>query len=80
MVVPAVTAAVGLAAGALARPAVAKRLRPTRKVMGVSMPSAGPDLTKLSKQVGKAAKQFGRLASEVNQARTQAEKVGKALS
>ncbi len=58
---------------------MARKLNPPRKVMGIRLPSTG-DVGQLSKQVGEAGKQLGRLASEVNAARAQAQKIGKALS
>jgi hypothetical protein len=49
-------------------------------LLGVSLPDVGDGMQNLGRHVGDAARQFGRLASEVHAAREQVEKVGKALS
>jgi hypothetical protein len=49
-------------------------------VLGVRVPGTGRGLDGLAKQVGKAGKQFGDLASEVHEARKKAQEVSKALS
>jgi Pyruvate/2-oxoacid:ferredoxin oxidoreductase gamma subunit len=52
-----------------------------KKVLGVKIPgTGGSGFDGLADNVGNAAKQLGKLASEVREARQRAEKVGKALS
>jgi hypothetical protein len=51
-------------------------LKRRRKVLGIPLPKPNG----LSKQVGEAARQFGKLASEVRATREKAEEVGKAIS
>ena len=81
-VVPFVTAAAGAAAGVVGGLLVGRKsANARRKVLGVPIPGTGSGgFDGLSKNVGEAAKQFGRLAGEVREARQRAEKVGKALS
>ena len=78
--VPMATGAIGGAAGLVGGALFARRARSQRRrVLGIPMPGTG-GVDGLAKQVGEAAKQFGRLAGEVHEARERAEKVGKALS
>src|SRR5438270_3059699 len=80
LVVPMATGAIGGAAGLVGGALFARRARSQRRrVLGIPMPGTG-GVDGLAKQVGEAAKQFGRLAGEVHEARERAEKVGKALS
>ena len=51
-----------------------------RKVLGIPVPGTGKGLSALSKQVGEAGKQLGKLANEVRMTREKAEEVGKAIS
>jgi hypothetical protein len=77
-VIPVVTAAAGAAAGV-----VFGRLKGNRpkKVLGMKVPGTGGNgLGGLAKEVRKAGKQFGNLASEVQTTRKKAEDIGKALS
>ncbi len=87
---PIATAVTGAAVGVLGG-AVLNRRQPKRKFLGIPLPAKranpeklareiGANTGKLARQVGEAAAQFGRLASEVQAAREQAAKVGKALS
>ena len=64
-----------------------KYARKPKKVLGVKVPGTGSGLDGLTKQVGKAAKQFkkangqlGELTSEVRSAKEKAEQVGKIIS
>jgi hypothetical protein len=71
------TAAAGVAGGiVLAR----TKLRQQRKVLGVPLPGPKGDLSELTKQVGEAGRQFGKLASEVRAAREKAEQISRAIS
>jgi hypothetical protein len=79
-----VTAAAGLVGGVVLG---SKLSRKPKKVLGVPVPGTGKGLDGLTKQVGKAAKQFknaskqiGDLTDEVRSAREKAEEVGKAIS
>lgn len=76
--VPVVTAALGVAGGALlGRQALQRR----RKVLGVPVPNAPKvDLAGVAQQVGEAGRQFARLAGEVRAVRDKAEQIGRALS
>jgi hypothetical protein len=76
--VPVATATIGVAAGALGGMAVARRRRV--KVLGIPLPGTRNGLTGISKEIGKAGKQLGKLASEVRATREKAGEVGKALS
>ena len=74
-------AAAGIAGGVLlGRTAGAKK---PRKILGVKLPAPHKaDLSGLSdvaKSVNEAGRQFGKLASEVREARRKAEEIGKAL-
>ena len=81
VVKPVVTAALAAAAGVVGG-VVLDRTKLTRKkrVFGVPVPGTGRGLNGLAHQVGEAGKQFGKLASEVREAREKAERVGRALS
>jgi hypothetical protein len=73
MVVPAATAVAGVVGGVL----LGRRSRKPKKVLGVSIPGTGNGL---AKEVRKAGKQFGTLATEVRQTRRKAQDIGRALS
>jgi hypothetical protein len=80
-VMPVVTAVAGAAAGVAGGVLLGRKSKPKRKVLGVSIPGTGAGgLDGLANQVGEAAKQFGKLAGEVRDARERAEKIGKALT
>ena len=51
-------------------------LKRQRKVLGIPVPKTNG----LSKQIGEAGKQLGKLANEVRATREKAEEVGKAIS
>jgi hypothetical protein len=51
-----------------------------KRVMGIKVPGSGKGLDGFTRQVGEAGKAFGKLATEVKEARERAEQVGKALS
>jgi Na+/glutamate symporter len=74
------SAAVGTAAGVVGGALLGRRLRSRRKVLGIPVPTTRGGFDGLAGQVGKAAKELGRLASQVQATRETAEKVGKALS
>ena len=75
------TAVVGAAAGVVGGVILGRKGKAPKKVLGLKLPgSGGGGLDGLAKNMGNAANQFGRLASEVKEARERAEKVGKALS
>jgi hypothetical protein len=77
-VVPVATAVVGAVAGMLAGQ---RRRKQRRKVLGVPIPGTGRGgLDGLTRSVGEAGKQLGRLADEVRTGREKAEEIGKALS
>ena len=77
VVVPMASAAAGVAGGVvLGRTA----LQRNRKVLGIPVPGMKVDLSDMSKQIGEAGRQFGKLASEVRAAREKAEKISKAIS
>jgi hypothetical protein len=79
--VPILTAAAGAAAGAIGGAVLGRKRKAARKVLGVPIPGTdGGGVDGLAKNVGEVAKQFGRLAREIREARERAEKVGKALS
>lgn len=74
---PVVSAAAGVAGGVvLGRTA----LQRNRKVLGIPMPGSKVDLSDVTKQIGEAGRQFGKLAGEVRAAREKAEKVSRAIS
>ena len=75
--IPAVTGALGVAGGVLLGRTTLKK---NRKVLGVPIPGVKIDMADMSKQIGEASKQFGRLANEVKTARERAEKIGKAIT
>jgi hypothetical protein len=69
------------AAGAIGGIVLGKRaLRPRRKVLGIPVARDGIGLRPLAHEVRKAGKQIERIADQVGKARSQAQKVGKALS
>ena len=73
---PVASAAVGVIGGvALGRLGRKRR----RKVLGIPLPRTN-GFGGLSKQIGEAGKQFGKLATEVRVTREKAEEVGKAIS
>lgn len=77
MVLPMASAAAGVAGGVvLGRTA----LQRNRKILGIPVPGSKVDLSDMSKQIGEAGRQFGKLAGEVRAAREKAEKISKALS
>jgi hypothetical protein len=81
VVVPVATAAVGAAAGVVGGFVFGRRRGHAKKVLGVRIPgTGGRGMDGLAKEVRKAGKQFGHLASEVKTTRKKAEDVGKALS
>jgi hypothetical protein len=75
--IPAVTGAIGVAGGVLLGRTALQR---NRKVLGIPIPGTKIDMAGVSKQIGEAGRQFGRLASEVQAAREKAEKISKAIS
>jgi hypothetical protein len=78
--VAAAAGALGVAGGVLLG---RTRLQRTRKVLGIRMPVAKPvkiDLGDVTKHVGEAGKQIGRLATEVRAVREKAEQVGRVIS
>jgi hypothetical protein len=54
-------------------------LQKNRKFLGIPVPGVKVDLADVSKQIGEAGRQFGRLAKEVKTAREKAEKIGRAV-
>ena len=74
------TAIVGAAAGVIGGAAIGRRSKSQHKLLGVSVPDVGSSVEKLGRGFGEAARELGRLASEVHAARERAEKIGKALS
>jgi hypothetical protein len=78
---PVVTAVAGAAAGVIGGVILGRKGKAPKKVLGVKIPgTGGSGFDGLADNVGNAAKQLGKLASEVREARQRAEKVGKALS
>ena len=76
VVVPMASAAAGVAGGVvLGRTALHRQ----RKFLGMPVPNTKIDLSDMSKQIGEAGRQFGKLASEVRAAREKAEKISKAI-
>jgi hypothetical protein len=74
---PVATAAAGVIGGVV----LGRRgLRRRRKVLGIPIPLRRNGIDGLSKQIGEAGKQFGKLATEVRMTREKAEEVGKAIS
>jgi hypothetical protein len=76
MAVPMASAAAGIIGGVV----LERRHRRPHKVLGVPIPGTASGMDGMAKQVKKAGKQFGKLASEVQTTRKKAEKIGKALS
>ncbi|HWF49933.1 MAG TPA: hypothetical protein VG294_04725 [Solirubrobacteraceae bacterium] len=74
--IPAVTAALGVAGGVLLGRTA---LRRNHTLLGVPVPGMKVDLSNISSNIGDAARQFGRLAREVQVAREKAEQVARAL-
>ncbi|HET8976867.1 MAG TPA: hypothetical protein VFN87_01845 [Solirubrobacteraceae bacterium] len=71
------SAAAGVAGGVvLGRTA----LQRNRKIFGIPVPGVKVDLGDMSKQIGEAGRQLGKLASEVKAAREKAEKISRAIS
>ena len=77
---PVVTAVAGAAAGVVGGVVLGRKNKPGRKVLGISIPGTAGGFDGFADNVGQAAKQIGKLAGEVREARERAEKVGKALS
>ena len=80
MAIPAVTGALGIAGGLLLGRTALQR---NRKVLGMTLPAVKvkkADLSDVSRQIGEAGRQFGRLAREVQTAREKAEKISRAIS
>lgn len=77
--IPAAAATVGAAAGVLLGRSTLQR---TRKVLGVRVPAkpVKVDLGDVTKHIGEAGRQFGKLASEVRAVREKAEQVGRVIS
>jgi hypothetical protein len=72
---PVASAAVGVIGGVV----LGRRgLKRQRKILGIPLPRNGFD--GLTRQIGEAGKQFGKLADEVRTTRKKAEEVGKAIS
>jgi hypothetical protein len=76
VVLPLAGAAMGVVGGVV----LERRHSKPRKVLGVPIPGTGNGLNGLAKEIGKAGKQFGNLASEVQTTRKKAEDIGKVLS
>jgi hypothetical protein len=77
VVLPVVSAAAGVAGGVvLGRTA----LQRNRKILGIPLPGSKVPLSDVSKQIGEAGRQFGKLAGEVRAAREKAEKISRAIS
>jgi hypothetical protein len=74
---PVASVAVGVIGGVMLD---RRGLRRRRKVLGIPLPSSRNGFDGLTKQIGEAGKQFGKLASEVRTTREKAEEVGKAIS
>lgn len=77
VLVPMASAAAGVAGGVvLGRTA----LQRNRKILGIAVPGSKIGLSDMSKQIGEAGRQFGRLAGEVRAAREKAEKISRAIN
>jgi hypothetical protein len=79
---PAITGALGVAGGVLLGRSA---LQQKKKFLGIPIPRSGGggvkvDFSDMSKNIGEAGRQFGKLASEIRTAREKAEKVSKAIS
>jgi hypothetical protein len=72
----AAAATIGVAGGVLLGRTALQR---NRKVLGIKLP-VKVDLADVTKQLGAAGRQFGKLAGEVRAVREKAEQVGKAIS
>jgi hypothetical protein len=72
----AAAATIGVAGGVLLGRTALQR---NRKVLGIKLP-VKVDLGDVTKQLGAAGRQFGKLAGEVRAVREKAEQVGKAIS
>jgi hypothetical protein len=55
-------------------------LQRNRKVMGIPVPNTKIDLAGVTKTIGEAGQQLGKLAHEVKVAREKAEKISRAIS
>ncbi|MGB2711163.1 MAG: hypothetical protein WBC33_06565 [Conexibacter sp.] len=55
-------------------------LRPGTKLLGVRIARRDGSLRPVAKEIGRAGKQLGRMANEVNKAREQAQRIGKVLA
>jgi hypothetical protein len=78
--IPAVTGAIGIAGGVLLGRTALQR---NRKVLGVTVPGVKVkkvDVTNMTRTIGEAGRQFGKLAGEVKTAREKAEKISRAIS
>ncbi len=73
---PAVTATLGVAGGVLLGRTALQR---DKKVLGMRIPDVKIDMGGVSKQIGEAGRQLGRLAREMQIAREKAEKVSRAI-
>jgi hypothetical protein len=77
VVLPMASAAAGVAGGVvLGRTALQRH----KKFLGIPLPGTKVDLSDMSKQIGEAGRQFGKLAGEVRAAREKAEKISRAIS
>jgi hypothetical protein len=74
---PVVTGAVGIAGGVLLGRTALQR---ERKILGVPVPGLKVDLSDISKNIGDAGRQFGKLAREVQTAREKAEQIARVFS
>jgi hypothetical protein len=72
----AAAATIGVAGGVLLGRTALQR---NRKLLGIKLP-VKVDLADVTKQLGAAGRQFGKLAGEVRAVREKAEQVGKAIS
>ena len=84
IVAPAVTGAVGIAGGVLLGRTALKQ---QKKVLGIPIKTTKVDLSAVTQEIGKAGKQFGKLADEVRKgtaevksAREKAEKIAKVFT
>jgi hypothetical protein len=82
--VPAVTGAIGIAGGVLLGRTALQR---NKKVLGIPVPKKTIDLNGVTQEIGKAGKQFGKLAEEVRKgtaevrnAREKAEQIARVFS
>jgi hypothetical protein len=77
VVIPAATAAIGVAGGVLLGRNASQR---NPELFGFRLPNVKIDFSDVGKQIGEAGRQLGKLASEIQAAREKAEKIGKAIS